>query len=164
MRYITLSILLAAAAACSSNEPSAREPERPAAVESAPKPPPAPAAEGKAVETARGDKPAAGAPARTTSPVQAEDLDASPGLNFMPNYGSDVEGCEIEMARPGGAADKAGLRAGDVIIKLADHDVASVADYQEALGYVKIGQQVAITYKRSGEVKTTTATMGRSAR
>lgn len=97
------------------------------------------------------------------APAQAKPT-GSPGLNFMPGYGSDVEGVLVENVRPGGAADKAGLAAGDVIVKFAGIKVANVEEYMAALGSVQPGDKVEIVFKRGDETKTVKAEVGVSSR
>jgi hypothetical protein len=42
-----------------------------------------------------------------------------PSLGTMPDYAANVEGCRLEFIREGGPADKAGMKAGDIITRLA---------------------------------------------
>ncbi|WP_291870901.1 S41 family peptidase [Maribacter sp.] len=53
-------------------------------------------------------------------------------------------------------ADKAGLRAGDEIIKIGDISVADFDDNASELLKGANGTSVTVTYKRQGEIKTTT--------
>jgi S1-C subfamily serine protease len=50
--------------------------------------------------------------------------------------------------RPGGPADKAGLRGGDLIVEFAGKQIASLRDYADALTGAKIGQPVAVVVQR----------------
>jgi S1-C subfamily serine protease len=88
----------------------------------------------------------------------------SPGLNFMPGYGADVEGVLVENVRPGGAADKAGLLAGDVIVKFGGMNVTSVEEYMSALGTMAPGDKIEVVVKRGTETKTVKAEVGVSSR
>jgi serine protease Do len=59
-------------------------------------------------------------------------------------------------------ADKAGLRPGDVIIKIDDEDISTAAELSSAIGSHQIGDQVEITYYRGNAQKVATATLGES--
>jgi S1-C subfamily serine protease len=52
--------------------------------------------------------------------------------------------------RPGGAAEAAGLRRGDLLIKLGTHDIGSVEDLMYALNASKPGETVAAQLVRDG--------------
>ncbi|OIJ62896.1 S1C family serine protease [Streptomyces mangrovisoli] len=69
-------------------------------------------------------------------------------------------GAAIVEVEKGGAADKAGLRAGDVITKLGDHTISTVTSLQEALADMKPGQRTTVTYTRGGSKKTANVTLG----
>jgi Do/DeqQ family serine protease len=56
----------------------------------------------------------------------------------------------IAQVSPGSPADKAGLRAGDVITAVAGRRVASNADLRDALGFLRVGDEVTIDLLRNG--------------
>jgi C-terminal processing protease CtpA/Prc len=58
-------------------------------------------------------------------------------------------------------AEKAGLEEGDVIVKCGDRDIASSGELTKAIGKLKPGNDVAITYLRKGERKNVTVTLDR---
>ncbi|MFD4946216.1 S1C family serine protease [Streptomyces sp. NPDC058239] len=60
----------------------------------------------------------------------------------------------------GGAADKAGLRVGDVITKVGDLPVPTITSLSEALASDKPGEKVEVTYLRNGAEKTAEVTLG----
>jgi hypothetical protein len=70
---------------------------------------------------------------------------------IIPQFGEQVEGVPIQGAREGSPAAKAGLKAGDVIIKLGDHTVKSLQDYTYALSEFKPGDKAIIVWKRDGK-------------
>ncbi|WP_436771961.1 S1C family serine protease [Yinghuangia sp. YIM S09857] len=61
---------------------------------------------------------------------------------------------------PGGPADKAGLKAGDVITKLNDRPVTSYEELFSEIWSHKPGEKVKITYQRDGKESTTDVTLG----
>ncbi|MFT9789188.1 S1C family serine protease [Streptomyces rhizosphaericola] len=60
----------------------------------------------------------------------------------------------------GGAADEAGLRAGDIITKIGDSEVTTVTSLSEALAGDKPGDKVTVTYTRGGGSRTAEVTLG----
>lgn len=77
-----------------------------------------------------------------------------PALGFMPDYDAGVEGCRVSMVREGGPAETAGLKEGDVIVKIGEVPIAAVQDYMEALGNLDVGSTVQVTVVRGTEKKT----------
>ena len=73
--------------------------------------------------------------------------------------GTKVAGVVIAEVVPGGAADKAGLKAGDVILKMDDFEVNSIASLRYALYKYKVGDTVTIQYSRDGKTETTKVTL-----
>ncbi|MEE8836822.1 MAG: trypsin-like peptidase domain-containing protein [Eubacteriales bacterium] len=74
------------------------------------------------------------------------------------------EGVGITAVADGSAAQKAGLQRGDIITKIGDKKVTSAEDLISELEYYAAGDQVTITYQRSGdsgsyEEKTATVTL-----
>jgi S1-C subfamily serine protease len=85
-------------------------------------------------------------------------------MGFMPDYEEGGDGVRIAEVRPGGAADKCGLRSGDVITKFAGLPVRDVHDYMAALGTVKVGDKIQIELKRGAEPMKIDAEVGVSNR
>lgn len=72
-------------------------------------------------------------------------------LGVMPDYMFSGEGMKIDGVTEGRAADKAGLLAGDVVIKLGEVKVVDMMSYMKALGQFKKGDKAAIEFIRDGE-------------
>ena len=87
----------------------------------------------------------------------------SPGFRVyfgsIPDYAAMVEGVQLNGVREGSPADKAGLKAGDIIVKFGDLTVKSVQDYTVALSGHKPGDVVKIVVLRGKETVTLTATL-----
>ncbi|MGD0074441.1 MAG: M28 family peptidase [Candidatus Binataceae bacterium] len=78
-------------------------------------------------------------------------------LGTIPDYtGSGQPGVKLSGVRPGSPADKAGLKAGDMIVGLAHKRIANIYDYTYALEGVKIGTPVEIVIERGGKQITQT--------
>jgi len=97
---------------------------------------------------------------------QPIDTEARPGLNFMPVYGDDKEtpGVEIDTVSAGGAAEKAGLRSGDLVLKIDDHLLTDLRTYMNVLGRYRPGDKVTLTIVRGKESMKVEATLGASGR
>ncbi len=77
----------------------------------------------------------------------------SVSLGIMPDYTFSGTGVRVDGISQGKAAEKAGLKAGDVIVALGQHTVNSVEGYMQALAKFKKGDSTTVKYKRGEEVK-----------
>ena len=66
----------------------------------------------------------------------------------------------IVAVTPGGAAAKAGIQPGDIIVGLAGQPVASLAGLQSVLAAHKPGDQVPARVLRNGTESTVQVTLG----
>lgn len=82
-----------------------------------------------------------------------------PYFGSIPDFGTDAEGYAIQGAAPGSPADKAGLKAGDIIIRLGGHAIAGLDDFDLALRKFSGGQQVEVIVQRGGEQVTLNVTL-----
>ncbi|CAL9403478.1 hypothetical protein SUDANB58_01497 [Streptomyces sp. enrichment culture] len=69
-------------------------------------------------------------------------------------------GVAVVEVRDGGAADRAGLRAGDVVTGLGDADVTTLTSLAEALAPLRPGRRTTVTYTRDGSERTVGVTLG----
>lgn len=72
----------------------------------------------------------------------------SVSLGVMPDYTFTGAGMRIDGVSEGKAAQKAGLKAGDIITAIGPHGVSSVEGYMQALGKFKKGDKTTVKYKR----------------
>jgi aminopeptidase YwaD len=72
-------------------------------------------------------------------------------LGTIPNYADSSNGLLLDGVRDDSPAAKAGLKAGDRIIKLAGREVKNVYDYTYALGEMKAGQEYEVEALRGAE-------------
>ncbi len=78
-------------------------------------------------------------------------------------YGLSVDaGALITSVTSGSPANKAGLKAGDVITKIDDEDISTAAEVCSAIGSHQVGDQIEITYYRGSVQKVANATLGES--
>jgi len=73
---------------------------------------------------------------------------------------STAPNARLASVKSGGAAQKAGLKAGDVITDVNGNSIASGDDLSRAIDAHKPGQQITVTYTRSGNEHTVTVTLG----
>ncbi len=69
----------------------------------------------------------------------------------IPNYSEEVEGVLLDGVREGSVAEKAGLKAGDIIIKLGDKEIRNIYDYTDAIKNLKPGDKITVVVKRGQE-------------
>ncbi|WOX09122.1 S1C family serine protease [Streptomyces sp. N50] len=69
-------------------------------------------------------------------------------------------GVAVVEVKSGGAADKAGIQAGDIITKLGDTGITTITSLSEALASDKPGQKTSVTYSRNGASKKVDVTLG----
>ena len=65
-------------------------------------------------------------------------------LGTIPNYADSNDGLLIDGVRDDSPASKAGLKAGDRIVKIGTREVKNVYDYTYALGEMKAGEEYVI--------------------
>ncbi len=62
-------------------------------------------------------------------------------LGTIPNYAETNDGLLIDGVREASPAEKAGLKAGDRIVKIGTREIKNVYDYTYALGEMKAGEE-----------------------
>ncbi len=75
-------------------------------------------------------------------------------LGTIPDYGgpgAGKKGVLLSGVRPGGAAEKAGMRKGDILVRLGKSEVASVEDLMFVLNSSKPGETVPAVVVRDGK-------------
>ncbi|MCX8056645.1 MAG: M20/M25/M40 family metallo-hydrolase [Ignavibacteria bacterium] len=72
-------------------------------------------------------------------------------VGTIPDYSEQVEGFKIAGVNDGSPAEKAGLKAGDIIIKFGDKTVKNVYDYMYAMQGYKAGDEVEVVVLRNGQ-------------
>jgi hypothetical protein len=72
-------------------------------------------------------------------------------LGTIPNYSDSNDGLLLDGVRDDSPAAKAGLKAGDKIVKIGTREIKNVYDYTYALGEMKAGEEYVIEVTRGGE-------------
>jgi hypothetical protein len=75
---------------------------------------------------------------------------SGPRLGIRPGYGEEKEGVQVDGVTPGGIADKAGMKAGDLIVGIAGKPVKDLGSYMQALSTQKKGDTIEIIVIRKG--------------
>lgn len=76
----------------------------------------------------------------------------SVSLGIMPDYTYAGAGVKADGVTDGKAAQKAGMKAGDVIIQLGEHKISSLENYMQALGSFKKGDKTKVKFKRGEKI------------
>jgi serine protease Do len=74
--------------------------------------------------------------------------------------GAPTEGAYVSGVVPGGPADKAGLREGDIIIEVDGKPIKEAVALIDAISSRSIGSKVSLTYWRDGQRRTMQAVIG----
>jgi Peptidase family M28/PDZ domain len=75
-------------------------------------------------------------------------------MGVMPDYAFDKKGMRIDGVSDGKPASKAGLKAGDIIIKIGENEVGDVYSYMDALGKFNKGDATKVVVQRGAETLT----------
>jgi aminopeptidase YwaD len=69
----------------------------------------------------------------------------------IPEFGYEGSGVKLSGVRGGSAADKAGLKAGDIVVRFGPREIRNIYDYMYALGDHKAGETVVLKVLRGKE-------------
>ncbi|QDV19019.1 Aminopeptidase YwaD precursor [Gimesia panareensis] len=84
-----------------------------------------------------------------------------PYFGSIPDFGGEGPGYHISGASPGSPADKAGLKAGDAIIKMGKTKIDGLDDFDLALRMFSPGDEVDVTVLREGKRVKLTVKLGK---
>jgi peptidase M28-like protein/PDZ domain-containing protein/PA domain-containing protein len=71
-------------------------------------------------------------------------------LGTVPNYSDQSDGMKLDGVRTASPAERAGLRAGDIVVMLGKTPIKNVYDYTYALGEMRGGEEVDVVIRRDG--------------
>ena len=72
-------------------------------------------------------------------------------LGTIPSYAEGGGGMKLDGVREDSPAAKAGLKAGDLVVRLAGSDIQNVYDYTQVLGRMNAGEEYEVEVLRGGE-------------
>lgn len=75
----------------------------------------------------------------------------SVSMGIMPDYTYSGNGVRADGVSEGRAAQKAGLKAGDIILQIGEYKVSSMESYMQTLGRFKKGDKTAVIYQRGAQ-------------
>ena len=81
-----------------------------------------------------------------------------PFLGILP-VREEPETVKIRWVYPGGPAEKAGLMAGDTLVKLNQQPIQGISELRDACASIEPGQTVQLEYTRDGETKSADITL-----
>jgi hypothetical protein len=95
-------------------------------------------------------------PATVLSYVKTEKKTSSRGgfkvsLGTMPDYAADVDGLMLDGVRGGGAAEKAGLKKGDLIVKIGERNIHGIDDFMASFAVMEPGKGIVFVVVRDGK-------------
>jgi S1-C subfamily serine protease len=70
---------------------------------------------------------------------------------IMPDFGFSGKGMKVGFVSPGSPAVKAGIRKGDIVVKVGGVPTATLKEYSEALKAYKPGDVVILEYLRDNK-------------
>lgn len=73
-----------------------------------------------------------------------------PYFGSIPDFGQTENGVKFSDVRPGSPAEKAGLKAGDILVQFGDKPIKNLYDFTDALRRSKVGDVVEVKVLRNG--------------
>ncbi|HPN58934.1 MAG TPA: M28 family peptidase [Chitinophagaceae bacterium] len=80
----------------------------------------------------------------------------SVSMGIMPDYTWSGNGLRSDGVSEGKPAQKAGLKAGDIILQIGEHKITSMESYMQTLGKFKKGDKAKVIYLRGKDTLETT--------
>ena len=71
-------------------------------------------------------------------------------LGTIPDYAFVGAGVRLSGVRPDAPAERGGMKAGDVIVKVGPHAITNIHDYMYALGDLEAGRAITVEVERDG--------------
>jgi S1-C subfamily serine protease len=68
----------------------------------------------------------------------------------VPDFGFPGPGVRLTGTVPGSPAEKAGMKAGDTIVRVGSAPVGNLKDFSEILKTLQPGNRVSVTFVRDG--------------
>jgi len=86
--------------------------------------------------------------------IGAQAQDITPDLAQAFDLPNGTGGAVITQVNPGSAADKAGLKAGDIVLEINGKEVEHASDLRNFIGLLRVGKKVDIKVLRDGKTRT----------
>jgi hypothetical protein len=82
-----------------------------------------------------------------------------PYFGSIPDFAQDQPGYALTGVSKDGPAERAGLKAGDIIVRFGDSKIGNLEDFDSALRKYKAGDKVPVVVKRAGDELTLEVTL-----
>ncbi|MDA1013764.1 MAG: PDZ domain-containing protein [Planctomycetota bacterium] len=79
-----------------------------------------------------------------------------PYVGINPDFAAQVKGMQVKGVTKNGPADKAGVKASDVIIKVDTNEIQNLREFLAAMRFIKIGKNIKVVVKRKDKEMTLT--------
>ena len=106
------------------------------------------------------NRPAALTLLRTPRPTMGGSSGSAAYLGTVPDFAAVERGVRLSGVTAGSPGAQAGLRAGDVLLRLGEHEIADLQGFTNALRAHKPGDRVRLTFLREGREMTAEAVLG----
>jgi hypothetical protein len=83
-------------------------------------------------------------------------------LGISPDNAAESDGVHVNAVVPGGPAEHAGIRVGDVIVRIRETPVQGIDDLHGVLAGLKPDEEVEVTLRRDGTTETVRVRLGRA--
>ena len=89
---------------------------------------------------------------KTRNPAAQTNASFKVTLGIMPSYAGGTDGLKVEAVLDEKPAVKAGMKDGDIIVKMGDLPIHDIQDYMKGLGMFEKGQSTIVVVKRGEEL------------
>ena len=107
-------------------------------------------------------RPIAETSAKYSSPANNPDVFGQATIGAFCDGNPDVrhDGVALTALTPGGPADQAGIKAGDVILAINGHYLFTIGELKEEIGHHEPGTKIAVRYRRFSTIYDATIVVG----
>jgi hypothetical protein len=107
------------------------------------------------IEPVTGGAAEAGAAAPSRGPSTGRKV----SFGSIPEFSYPGPGVQLSGVMPGSPAEKAGLKQGDILVRIDDHEIADLREFSDVLKALEPGQKIQATIRRDDETLTVPVTL-----
>lgn len=89
---------------------------------------------------------------KTESRSKSRPADFSVTLGVMPDHSFDGKGMRIQSVIKGRVSDEAGMKDGDIVIQMGEHEITDMMSYMKALSKFEKGNKTKVKIKRDNKI------------
>jgi membrane-associated protease RseP (regulator of RpoE activity) len=107
-------------------------------------------------------RPLADTRARPDAPIKSAEIFAHASIGTFSEGNPEVrhDGVTLTALTPGGPAEQAGMKSGDVILAINDRYLFTIAELKEEIGHHQPGTKIAVRYRRYSTIYQASVTVG----